>query len=368
MYKRHLSAALLLMAAALFLRAGARHTAGFADAYAGKFNRIWVMTLGRASSIFPFSVVEFLIYGLILLLLFWLIRLILVWAHRKRVDGGKEKSGRAVRLFIGRVLVLVSLIFFLFEANEDIYFYCTPFSVREGYGEGEYSTEDLTECCAWLAGEAGRYADLVERDSDGIMVMSEDADTRIREAMMDLGISYGELSGWYPKAKPVFFSRIMSLTNMAGIYSAYTIEANYNREMTEYNHAFCASHELSHLKGVMQENEANFVAYLCCMNSKETDIHYSGLLSGWIYCGNELYKRDRERWSEIYGMLDERCIADLNANNAFWASYKGEISDAAESFNDAYLKGRGQENGTESYDRVVDLIVSYEKKRGEVLQ
>ena len=104
------------------------------------------------------------------------------------------------------------------------------------------------------------------------------------------------------------------------------------------------------------------------MNSKEPDIHYSGLLSGWIYCGNELYKRDRECWSEIYGTLDDRCIADLSANNAFWASYKGEISDAAESFNDAYLKGRGQEDGTESYDRVVDLIVSYEKKRGEVLQ
>ena len=200
------------------------------------------------------------------------------------------------------------------------------------------------------------------------MVMNADADTRIREAMMDLGTSYGELSGWYPRAKPVFFSRIMSLTNMAGIYSAYTIEANYNRDMTEYNHAFCASHELSHLKGIMQENEANFVAYLCCMNSKEPDIHYSGLLSGWIYCGNELYKRDRECWSEIYGTLDDRCIADLSANNAFWASYKGEISDAAESFNDAYLKGRGQEDGTESYDRVVDLIVSYEKKRGEVLQ
>ena len=160
----------------------------------------------------------------------------------------------------------------------------------------------------------------------------------------------------------------MSLTNMAGIYSAYTIEANYNREMTEYNHAFCAAHELSHLKGVLQENEANFVAYLCCMNSEEADIHYSGLLSGWIYCGNELYKRDRERWMEIYRTLDDRCIADLNANNAFWARYKGEISDAAESFNDSYLKGRGQENGTESYDRVVDLIVSYEKMRGEVLQ
>ena len=67
MYKKHLFTALLLMAAALFLRAGARYFAGFADSYARTFNRIWVMTLGRASSVFPFSVVEFLICGLILL-------------------------------------------------------------------------------------------------------------------------------------------------------------------------------------------------------------------------------------------------------------------------------------------------------------
>ena len=46
MYKKHLFTALLLMAAALFLRAGARYFAGFADSYAGLFNRIWVMTLG----------------------------------------------------------------------------------------------------------------------------------------------------------------------------------------------------------------------------------------------------------------------------------------------------------------------------------
>ena len=194
MYKKHLFTALLLMAAALFLRAGARYFAGFADSYARTFNRIWVMTLGRASSVFPFSVVEFLICGLILLLFFWIIRLILAWVHRKR-ESGKEKFIRAGRLFIGRVLVLVTLIFFLFEANEDIYFYCTPFSVREGYGEGDYSTEDLAKCCTWLADEAGRYADLVERDGGGIMVMNADADTRIREAMMDLGTSYGELSG-----------------------------------------------------------------------------------------------------------------------------------------------------------------------------
>ena len=367
MYKRHVFTALLLTAAALFLRAGARYLEGFADSYAGIFNRTWVMILGRASSVFPFSLVEFLIYGLILLIIFCVFRLIFIWAHRKR-EKGKETLKRAVRLFAGRLLVLASLIFFLFEANEDIYFYCTPFSVREGYGEGTYSTEDLAACCKRLADEAGVYAGLVERDADGLMVMSADADERIREAMTNLGTSFSELSGWYPKAKPVFISRLMSLTSMAGIYSAYTIEANYNREMTEYNHAFCSAHELSHLKGVLQENEANFAAYLCCMNSEEADIRYSGLLSGWVYCGNELYKRDRERWTEIYRTLDARCIADLDANNAFWDGFKGKISDAAESFNDSYLKGRGQEEGTQSYDRVVDLIVSYEKKRGEVLQ
>ncbi len=352
-FKHRLIAAVIFAAAGLVLRLGARYIPGFADSYADYMNAFWVGTLGRLSSLVPFSLVEFAIYGLIL---FVIVRLIMFIASRKSREKFQE--------FLGTCFVLAGLIFFLFEANEDLYFYRTPFSTAAGYGTGSYTTEELTETARMLAEEVNRWAPLVERDADGGMVCGSDIRERTAEAMEELGEIYPMLAGWYPAAKPVTFSYLMSITDLAGIYSAYTIEANYNRDMTDYNFPFTMSHELSHLKGVLQENEANFCAYLNCTNAKDADIRYSGALLGWIYCGNELYKRDKDLWREIALTLCPEANYDLEANTAFWKQYKGVIADAAESFNDSYLKARGQTDGKESYNRVVDLIVSYEMKEG----
>ena len=353
--KKTLIITVTLCAVALALRMGGRMVSGFADFYIGHTNAFWVNSLGRLSSIFPFSLVEVLIYALILGAAGWLIGLIII------ACGGK-KAGflKILKKGLAFALPLAALIFFLFESNEDIGFYRTSFAAQYGYGSGSYSTAELAEVCEMIAGEINNCADSVSRGGDGIMVCDSGVGKRVKDNMIQLGKEYDWLSGMYSTPKPVCFSKLMSYTNMAGIFSAYTMEANYNADMTQYNLPFSISHELAHVKGILRENEANFIAYLNCRNSKDADIYYAGMLSGWVYCGNELYKRDKKLWEEIYNTLDERAGNDLRANNEFWASYKGKVSEAAESFNDSYLKGRGQTEGKLSYDRVVDLIVSYE--------
>jgi hypothetical protein len=86
---------------------------------------------------------------------------------------------------------------------------------------------------------------------------------------------------------------------LTGIYSPFTIEANYNGDMTDYNIPFTLCHELSHLRGFMQEEEANFIAFLACIYSDQMEFQYSGYLSAWIYAMNELNDKDVERWSQI---------------------------------------------------------------------
>ena len=58
-------------------------------------------------------------------------------------------------------------------------------------------------------------------------------------------------------------------------------------------------------------------------------------------------------------LLSGEVESDLAANNAFWDSYEGRISETADKINDAYLKVNGQADGVNSYDRMVDLIVAY---------
>lgn len=355
MIKRIVAAA--LAAAALALRLAARGISGFSDSFAGYVNPLMVGTLGRVTSAVHFPVVEILIY---VLLADIVVRVITLAAAALKKRPG---AGRRWARFAANWAVIVSLIFLLFESGEDVCFYCTPFSEKIGIGRGSYSTEELTQVCRMLAAESNVLAGDVERDADGYMTVSGRAETRVASAMEALGDVYPSLSGYYSRPKGVIFSWLMSVTNMAGIYSAYTSEANYNRDMPDYNKPFTMSHELAHTHGVLPENEANFVAYLNCMHSDEPDIRYAGALTGWIYCGNELYRRDYGAWQEIASGLDTRVNGDLEANTAFWNKYKGKISKKADSFNDSYLKSHGQADGTESYNKVVDLIVSYEMQK-----
>ena len=179
------------------------------------------------------------------------------------------------------------------------------------------------------------------------------------EAMQGLAEKFPSLEGYYPQPKKLIVSEILSYQGLTGIYSPFTVEANYNGDMTAYNIPFTACHELSHLSGFMQEEEANFIAFLACIRSDRADFQYSGYLSGWVYCMNALYRADRESWQEVRLLLDEAAEPDLEANTEFWDAYEGGISKTADKINDTYLKVNGQADGVQSYSRMVDLIVAY---------
>lgn len=340
-------------AAGMILRIGARRITGFADTYRDHMNAFWVNSLGRLFGVLPFSAAEFLIYAAIAGVLSFLI------VSMIRAIRGKPGCGRSFLHGVSVIALLAGIVFFLYESGEDLPFYGTTFSETYGYSDASYSTEDLRKVCMILAQQVNADAEQVSRDSDGIMKNDPDLEARVRKNMQKAGETYDVLSGWYPRPKPVFASYLMSYTNMTGIFTAWTEEANYNRDIPDYNIAFTMSHELSHLKGVLPENEANFAAYVSCIGSADADIRYSGEMLGYIYCINELYKRDKKIWQSVAETLCQKANDDLNDNSAYWEKFKGRAAETTEKLNDAYLKQAGQSAGVESYNQVVALIVDY---------
>ena len=86
------------------------------------------------------------------------------------------------------------------------------------------------------------------------------------------------LEGYYPQPKKTSGLRTPLIRPLTGVYSPFTLEANYNSDMPDYNIPFTACHELSHLRGFMQEDEANFIAFLACSSSESIDFQYSDTL------------------------------------------------------------------------------------------
>ena len=342
----------ILLAAGFALLFSAKLFQGFADWYSTHLYQLWVSTVSRIMNLIPFSVAEFLIYIVIIGILgtgTWLvIRLIL------------KKAGRKEVLSWGtNLLLLVSVLFFLYVVNCGINYNRDSFSETSSITVEEYTVEELEEVCRWLTAEMNQLASEVKRDEDGIMLKPDFLQDEAVNSMEALGKEYPELSGYYSKPKGLAFPWVLSIQYLSGIYLPFTVEANYNTAMTDYNIPFVACHELSHLRGFMQEEEANFIAFLACIQSDETAFRYSGYVSGWNYCMNVLYKADYKAWEEIRGELAIAVEPDLKANREFWAEYDGRIAEVANQINDTYLKANGQDNGVKSYNQMVDLIVAY---------
>lgn len=328
---------IMLLASALILQTAARQVAGFGQWYAVSVYPVLVSLLGRFCSFFPFSVVEI---GLYLLLAG-----ICVFVYRQRRRPAEAARG---------LLTVGAGLFFLYTVNCGINYYRQPFSSYLELELRESSQEELQALCVYLTGQVNERA-----GSAGVRETGADYQKAGRVAMAALGDQYPQLSGYYPRPKAVLVSEILSVQQLCGVYSPFTVEANYNRDMPAYNIPHTICHELSHLKGFMREDEANFIGYLACIGSERESFQYSGYLMGWIYATNQLAQTDMDAYLELYASLDPLAAEDLRENSLFWDQYEGAVAEAANQVNDVYLKANSQTDGVKSYGRAVDLMLAY---------
>ncbi len=342
---------LALIVAGLFLTA--RLVSGFGEWYATHIYPIFVYTIGRLCGIFPFSVGEIALYALVLVIVIYLICTI-VKLLRRRLSL-LAALGSLFRKVVSLTLILLTLYMLTCGVN----YYRDSFSHKSGIEADQYTVQQLADLFGYVATQLNEVGDQVATDGDGLMLLTDDCSQAAVTAMKKLGTAYSDLSGYYPQPKLLLFSTLLSVQQVTGIYSPFTVEANVNSDMVPYNIPFTMCHELSHLKGFMSENEANFIAFLACYYSDSWEFRYSGLMMAYIYSGNALYKVDYDSWYQVRSTVSSNVLADLQANTEFWAQYEGTISELQTSVNDSYLKINGQEDGVSSYGQVLDLMLAW---------
>lgn len=343
------AAGISLLVLTAVLQMCARTVPGFSTWYAHHIYPWIVASVGRVTGVLPFSAVELGLYGLILLLVLDVGRLIVAAIHA---------FWRRAAAIGSRWLFITGALLFLYTANCGINYYAASFSSYAGLEDGTYTVEELDALCG----------DLVERVNESAKTGREAYRENRRawreesvKAMQAAGETFPCLSGFYPKPKEVLISQILSVQQLCGVYSPFTIEANFNGDMPDYNIPHTLCHELSHLKGFMREDEANFIGYLACVSSENEAFRYSGYLTGWVYAGNALARVDMKRYIELTSQLCGEARQDLDENSDFWNRYESRVSEAATQMNDTYLKMNSQTDGVKSYGRMVDLMLSYRR-------
>ena len=267
--EKRLIAACVFLAAAGILLVCARQIPGFAEWYAVHIYQKLTAVVGRVTGLAPFSVVEIGLYVLLILLPVTGVRAVV---KSVRFGHGGENALR----WASGIFLTVSLLLFLYMTNCGVNYQRESFSEKSGLEAKQYTTEELKTVCLWLTEEVNSLAGQVERGDSGTMIltMSAEKEQDAVQAMKKLAEEYPDLNGFYPHPKPVCISEILSYQNLSGVYSPFTIEANFNADMIDYNIPFTLCHELSHLRGFMQEEEVNFIAFLACIGFGKQDFEF----------------------------------------------------------------------------------------------
>lgn len=346
--KIQLIISIVLLTLTIFLQAAARNLSGFGEWYGKHIYPIFVYSIGGLFSSIPVSVSELLLYSLAVSALLYLFYSI---------------YKRSLFLLFQKFILAASILFFLYTVCCGINYYRIPFSDLEGFEKGEIKKEDLIDYCDYIVSKLNEEALIIKTDEKGLLTLPDNVNELAVLAMNNLGKAYPSLSGYYPKPKPLLIPELLSIQQLSGIYSPFTVEANYNSGMTSYNIPMTACHELSHLKGFMREDEANFIAILACENSDSHEFKYSGYMLSFLYASNALYKNgEYDQYSRIYESLPDSVKQQYRANSQYWSQYEGKISKISDAVNDSYLKINSQEDGILSYDRVVDLLLADYRK------
>ena len=311
--------------------------------------------LAAVTSFLPFSLAEILLYLSPLLLVF-----IGVLAFKKH-----SGSWRTLARFSLSVLSLFSLFFSLFVFSFGTGYHTESLDKRLGLVKTEVTVEELRETARILVEKTAEAAQDVEFGEDGFSVMPYDFEGLTDELLASFATLSDEvdfLQCFESRPKPVLASKAMSYTHITGVYSYYTGEANVNVYFPDYALAFTAAHEMAHQRGIIRENEANFMAYLILSSSDDVYLRYAGAISMYEYISSALYRTDKDAYNEIAKGLLEGPRGDIRASNAVTVKYAdSKIGKVTNKLNDAYLKGNGTA-GVVSYGMVVELAVAYFEK------
>jgi hypothetical protein len=160
--------------------------------------------------------------------------------------------------------------------------------------------------------------------------------------------------------KPSLYSEIMSYTGISGYYNPFTAENQYNKTLPHSILPFTISHETAHQLGFAREQEANFIAYLKGIDSKNLELRYSTELFTLKSLLRYINIEDPAFVENIIAQYSPEMKRDRAYERNFMRKHASKLEDFFGFTNDIFLKSNRQE-GSITYSYFIILLLNYEK-------
>ena len=369
-------ALLVIFVLMLLINLIARLSTGFSDFYVQKIYPVISTPFIRLSGLFGFSVGEVMIAIAVAALLIGIPALV-VFLIVKRKD--KRLSRKVTKTALRVVLWAAVYVFTTETLNCFVMYQCSTYSQRY-FPETEHTEELLLDTLGAVSVRLSELESGFERGEDGYIVLPDEGYIDdCKQALKDISGEYSQLSGYYPTPKKIFFSFFMSQESLIGLYIPFAFEATYNRDPQDISKPCTICHELSHLKGIIQEDEASFAAIIACTRSQSRALQYSAYLDAFYY----LYSNASELMGTEYEDKLREAVRNVPANvwdydlYSFKSNYWEEneekeiiptetVQAVSEAFTEANLKFNDVEEGILIYYRVTELLMDYYALNGSI--
>ncbi|KGL60907.1 DUF3810 domain-containing protein [Polaribacter sp. Hel1_33_49] len=267
--------------------------------------------------------------------------------------------------FIPKVIhftAVLSVIYFCFYLFWGLNYYRENLTKTLKYEQQEYTTEQLQKVTEHIIKKLNYYQHKIT-ESDTLKVENP---YKQKEMYIMAATGYDNLSKDFPQLKYQFKSVKSSLMSLlqtyngtSGYLNPLTGEAQVNDRIPKTSYPTTTCHEIAHQIGFAAENEANFVGFLAANYTNDLYFKYASYRMAFGYCISEMRKRDRNISKELWKTVNKGIAKDFNASYQFWQVYKNPFEPIVKMGYNAYLKANKQSKGVQSYNYVVDLLISY---------
>lgn len=290
----------------------------------------------------PFSMTEILVVGAVILMIYVLIRNI---RHREKVG----------KIFISEAEIVVWIMVWLYFGWGMNYF-------RENiYTRGNFTRQAFDEVV--FKQFITDYADSLNNSYTPETVEMSVCENDIKERYSSVPDHYGlsKTKSWqHPKR--LIFNRLYTAVGVGGYIGPFFGETHLNADLFPQQKPSSYAHELSHLLGVSNEDEANFWAYHICRTSDIPAVKYSGYYSLLPYVlSNASRVLNEDEYREYVLSIRPEIRQQLTDQQNFWKSkYSRTLGKIQSVIYDSMLKVNKIPSGTKNYNQVVELIIATE--------
>ena len=276
------------------------------------------------------------------------------------------------RNFIPKMIhffAVLSIIYFCFYLFWGLNYYREPLAKTLNYNQKEYTTEQLLKVTKNIISQLNKYQiEITYNDTLKVNnpYKQKEMYTMAVEGYENLEMDFPMLKYEYKSVKSSLMSLLQSYNGTSGYMNPITGEAQVNDKVPKTSYPTTTCHEMAHQIGFAAENEANFIGFLAANYNDDIYFKYASYRMAFSYCISEIRKRDEQLSKKLWKILNKGIIKDFNSSYKFWQQYKNPFEPLVKKGYNVYLKANKQTKGVDSYNYVVDLLISYFQLNKEI--